>query len=448
MLRDVEVRGGHGGVHPSNRAAVSSRLGYPRAPALATRRPGDPSIVPAPAALPATPGRGVRRRAARARPDRRADPRPPAAQRHRGERPPRRHRRDRRGRPGHPPARRPGSGRHPALDGQAVRAAGAHRGGRDRRLRSRAGRDRDHGQLALGRGPPRPDAPGPLSPVGRQPGAPRLRVRGRPARRADRGPPGPRRREGRSGPPHVLRASTRSSSCCRGCAAGTRPTTGSRATPRRSPIAPRSPGPTARRRRSCRPRSTAAASRPTRSPCARSPAPTRCWPTRRRSRPSDPRSELAASLTIDPRRDAGQPGDDRRAPRPDRHVADEGRARPARQQGRDGGAARRSRSCPGRGAARATAGASGMAIKIEDGDGYDRGTWAATVEALRQAGVARRRRAARPGALPPAGGPRPARTGRRRDDRRVRARAGGRAHRLSDAGRPPDRRRRATATDR
>ena len=33
------------------------------------------------------------------------------------------------------------------------------------------------------------------------------------------------------------------------------------------------------------------------------------------------------------------------------------------------------------------AGASGMAVKIEDGDGYDRGTWAASVEALRQAGV-------------------------------------------------------------
>jgi len=31
--------------------------------------------------------------------------------------------------------------------------------------------------------------------------------------------------------------------------------------------------------------------------------------------------------------------------------------------------------------------ATGMAIKIEDGDGYDRGTWAASVEALRQAGV-------------------------------------------------------------
>jgi L-asparaginase II len=32
-------------------------------------------------------------------------------------------------------------------------------------------------------------------------------------------------------------------------------------------------------------------------------------------------------------------------------------------------------------------GASGIAVKIEDGDGYDRGTWAASVEALRQAGV-------------------------------------------------------------
>jgi L-asparaginase II len=31
--------------------------------------------------------------------------------------------------------------------------------------------------------------------------------------------------------------------------------------------------------------------------------------------------------------------------------------------------------------------ASGMAIKIEDGDGHDRGTWAASIEALRQAGV-------------------------------------------------------------
>jgi L-asparaginase II len=32
-------------------------------------------------------------------------------------------------------------------------------------------------------------------------------------------------------------------------------------------------------------------------------------------------------------------------------------------------------------------GPSGMAVKVEDGDGYDRGSWAASVEALRQAGV-------------------------------------------------------------
>ena len=31
--------------------------------------------------------------------------------------------------------------------------------------------------------------------------------------------------------------------------------------------------------------------------------------------------------------------------------------------------------------------ASGLAVKIEDGDGYDRGTWAASVEALRQTGL-------------------------------------------------------------
>jgi L-asparaginase II len=32
-------------------------------------------------------------------------------------------------------------------------------------------------------------------------------------------------------------------------------------------------------------------------------------------------------------------------------------------------------------------GPTGLALKIEDGDGYERGTWAASVEALRQAGV-------------------------------------------------------------
>jgi len=35
----------------------------------------------------------------------------------------------------------------------------------------------------------------------------------------------------------------------------------------------------------------------------------------------------------------------------------------------------------------ATSAATGIALKIEDGDGYERGTWAATVEVLAQAGV-------------------------------------------------------------
>ncbi len=42
---------------------------------------------------------------------------------------------------------------------------------------------------------------------------------------------------------------------------------------------------------------------------------------------------------------------------------------------------------PGSRSGTSEAGPSGMAIKIEDGDGYDRGTWAVSVEALRQAGV-------------------------------------------------------------
>jgi L-asparaginase II len=41
----------------------------------------------------------------------------------------------------------------------------------------------------------------------------------------------------------------------------------------------------------------------------------------------------------------------------------------------------------GTGGGPTTGGPTGMAVKIEDGDGYDRGTWAASVEALRQAGV-------------------------------------------------------------
>ena len=82
--------------------------------------------------------------------------------------------------------------------------ARAHRGRRDRRLRPRAGRAGRPCQLAFGRGHARADAPGDLPPVGREPGPARLRLRGRPARRADRRPPGSRRREGRPGPAHVL----------------------------------------------------------------------------------------------------------------------------------------------------------------------------------------------------------------------------------------------------
>jgi L-asparaginase II len=39
------------------------------------------------------------------------------------------------------------------------------------------------------------------------------------------------------------------------------------------------------------------------------------------------------------------------------------------------------------GSAASPAGASGIALKVEDGDGYERGTWAATVEVLAQAGA-------------------------------------------------------------
>ena len=96
--------------------------------------------------------------------------------------------------------------------------ARAHRGRRDRGVRPRAGRDRDHGELPLRRGPPCPDAPGHLS------AAPasarrcsRLRRRGHAARRADRGAPGPRRREGRARSATCAPASTPSCCSCPGC---------------------------------------------------------------------------------------------------------------------------------------------------------------------------------------------------------------------------------------
>ena len=101
----------------------------------------------------------------------------------------------------------------------------------------------------------------------------------------------------------------------------------------------------------------------------------------------DPRAELAPrSLTII--RDAMLANPEMVGGRHDRLDTSLMKAAPADSSARPGW--RRcaaSRSCPGREAGRSEARASGMAIKIEDGDGYDRGTWAASVEALRQAGV-------------------------------------------------------------
>ena len=73
----------------------------------------------------------------------------------------------------------------------------------------------------------------------------------------------------------------------------------------------------------------------------------------------------------------------------------------------------------------------GWPIKIEDGDGFDRGTWAASVEALRQAGVLDGAGDAGARPLSPADAPRSARPRRCRGDPRVRARTRGRADRLT-----------------
>ena len=104
---------------------------------------------------------------------------------------------------------------------QAVRRRRADRGRRDRGVRPRAGRDRDHGQLPLRRGPPRPDDPGDV------PASRRVAVADRDrASRACRSTSSPRcgspatasspARSGTCAP-----ASTRSRSCCPDSRAGT-----------------------------------------------------------------------------------------------------------------------------------------------------------------------------------------------------------------------------------
>ena len=100
----------------------------------------------------------------------------------------------------------------------------------------------------------------------------------------------------------------------------------------------------------------------------------------------DPRSEVTASLTIV--RDAMLANPEMIAGRHDRLDTSLMKAAPDRLVSKAGMEALRGIAIlPGPRSGTSVAGATGMAIKIEDGDGYDRGTWAATVEALRQAGV-------------------------------------------------------------
>lgn len=101
---------------------------------------------------------------------------------------------------------------------------------------------------------------------------------------------------------------------------------------------------------------------------------------------SDRRSELAPTLrTI---RDAMLAHPDMVGGRHDRLDTSLMKAAPGRLISKAGMEALRGIAIlPGTRTGTQAAGASGMAVKIEDGDGYDRGTWAASVEALRQAGV-------------------------------------------------------------
>jgi L-asparaginase II len=100
----------------------------------------------------------------------------------------------------------------------------------------------------------------------------------------------------------------------------------------------------------------------------------------------DPRAEVAASLTTI--RDAMLANPEMVAGRHDRIDTSLMKAVPDRLVSKAGMEALRGVAIlPGPRNGTSEAPASGLVVKIEDGDGYDRGTWAATVEALRQAGV-------------------------------------------------------------
>ena len=101
---------------------------------------------------------------------------------------------------------------------------------------------------------------------------------------------------------------------------------------------------------------------------------------------TDPRSELAASLTIV--RDAMLGNPEMVAGRHDRLDTSLMKAAPGRLISKGGAEALRAHGIlPGARTVTHEAGASGLALKVEDGDGFDRGTWSASVEALRQVGV-------------------------------------------------------------
>jgi len=100
----------------------------------------------------------------------------------------------------------------------------------------------------------------------------------------------------------------------------------------------------------------------------------------------DPRSEVAASLTII--RDAMLANPEMVGGRHDRLDTSLMKATPDRLVSKAGMEALRGVAIlPGPRVGVHDEAASGLAVKIEDGDGFNRGTWAASIEALRQAGV-------------------------------------------------------------
>ncbi len=101
---------------------------------------------------------------------------------------------------------------------------------------------------------------------------------------------------------------------------------------------------------------------------------------------TDPRAGLAGALTIV--RDAMMAQPEMIGGTRDRLDTSLMKALPGRIVSKSGMEALRGVAIlPGPRASTEAARATGMAIKIEDGDGYDRGTWSASVEALVQAGV-------------------------------------------------------------